>query len=126
MNVAKLLAQAVETCLLTPGLELDHPVGEQAVVDHHSRLVTDPALQQTMVELAPLINDNDLMLASFGLNVCRSLLLQRPDTASAMAKLILKNAVGLAGSPVIQVRPPVAPKVLYLACALARLKTKTN
>lgn len=69
-------------------------------------MVTDPVLRQAIVEVAPLINDNDLMLASSGLTVCRTLVLRRPDTASFMGDVILPNAVNIAGSAVIQVYPP--------------------
>lgn len=78
---------------------------EQAVVEHHCELVSDTVLKQAIVEMAPLIIDGDLMLASSGLTVCRTLLLRRPDTASFMGKCILPNAVNIAGSAVIQVLP---------------------
>eukprot|EP00884_Botryococcus_braunii_P010434 jgi/Botrbrau1/19392/Bobra.0338s0022.1 len=87
----------------------------QAVVEHHTGIVSDAALRQTIVELAPLINDNDLMLAGLGLNVCRSLLKQRPDTAPFMVECILQNAVTLAGSPVIQGSALEAVRAFFVA-----------
>jgi hypothetical protein len=75
----------------------------QAIVAHHSGLVSDEALQYAVTEVAPLVNDKDLVLATLSLNLCCTLLQIRPNSAVSIATAMLGPTVELAKSPVIQV-----------------------
>lgn len=62
------------------------------------------SLQAAVEEVAPLVNDTDLLIAALSLTLCTTLLQRQPQQSSLVTDRVLPPAMALSKSPLLQVR----------------------
>ena len=67
------------------------------------------SLQSAVEEVAPLVNDTDLLIAALSLALCTTLLQRQPQQSSLVTDRVLPPAMTLSKSPLLQVSCPVLP-----------------
>ena len=61
------------------------------------------SLQSAVEEVAPLVNDTDLLIAALSLTLCTALLQRQPHQNGLVTDRVLPPAMALSKSPLLQV-----------------------
>ena len=62
------------------------------------------SVQSAVEEVAPLVNDTDLLIAALSLTLCTTLLQRQPQQSPLVTDRVLPPAMTLSKSPLLQVR----------------------
>lgn len=62
------------------------------------------SLQTAVEEVAPLVNDTDLLIAALSLTLCTTLLQRQPQQSPLVTDRVLPPAMALSKSPLLQVK----------------------
>ena len=69
----------------------------------HGKNLQSGTVQAALQEVAPLVSDSDLLIASLSLSFCTVLLQQQRQQSSFVTDKVLPAAMSLAKSPLLQV-----------------------
>ena len=93
----------------------------------HGKNLQSGTVQAALQEVAPLVSDSDLLIASLSLSFCTVLLQQQRQQSSFVTDKVLPAAMSLAKSPLLQVGSQLVASVVWawvpvlLACTLAQV-----
>ena len=75
----------------------------QVLIAGHGQNLQSGTVQAALQEVAPLVSDADLLIASLSLSFCTVLLQQQRQQSSLITDKVLPAAMSLAKSPLLQV-----------------------
>lgn len=75
----------------------------QVLIAGHGANLKAGSVQAALQEVAPLVNDSDLLIASLSLSFCTVLLQKQPQQSGLVTDKVLPAAMSLAKSPLLQV-----------------------
>lgn len=84
-------------------LKVRHVMLLQVLIAGHGQNLQPGTVQAALQEVAPLVSDADLLIASLSLSFCTVLLQQQRQQSSLVTDKVLPAAMSLAKSPLLQV-----------------------
>ena len=82
---------------------LDWLWGVQVLIAGHGGNLQPATMKAAVQEVAPLVNDTDLLIASLSLAFCTTLLQRHPQHSALVTDSVLPPAMALSKSPLLQV-----------------------
>ena len=76
----------------------------QVLMAAHGSNMQPSSVQSAVEEVAPLVNDTDLLIAALSLTLCTTLLQRQPQQSPLVTDRVLPPAMTLSKSPLLQVR----------------------
>ncbi|KAL3163066.1 hypothetical protein ABBQ32_009489 [Trebouxia sp. C0010 RCD-2024] len=74
----------------------------EVLIASHGSSMQPSSLQAAVEEVAPLVNDTDLLIAALSLTLCTTLLQRQPQQSSLVTDRVLPPAMALSKSPLLQ------------------------
>ena len=84
----------------------------QVLIAAHGSNMQPSSVQSAVEEVAPLVNDTDLLIAALSLTLCTTLLQRQPQQSPLVTDRVLPPAMTLSKSPLLQVRLQAPLKTL--------------
>jgi hypothetical protein len=76
----------------------------QVLIAGHGSNIQPGTLKAAVDEVAPLVNDTDLLIAALSLTFCTTLLQRQPQQSALVTDRVLPAAMILSKSPLLQVQ----------------------
>jgi len=75
----------------------------QVLIAGHGSNIQPGTMKAAVDEVAPLVNDTDLLIAALSLTFCTTLLQRQPQQSALVTDRVLPPAMALSKSPLLQV-----------------------